>query len=72
MTGIQSALQFLQAARHEDSLRLELEDLSHDATIDDLTRLAQARDMCFTAHDLQRAHAIDWQLRQAYYRGSFR
>jgi hypothetical protein len=67
MTGIQGALDFLQAARRQDSLRLALGDLSRDVTLDDLARLAQAAGFSVTTHDLQRAYAIDWRLRQAYY-----
>jgi predicted ribosomally synthesized peptide with nif11-like leader len=69
MTGIQAALQFLQAARRDDAMRLELRGLCRDVTTEDLVRLAQANGFSFTADDLQRAHTIDWRLRGAYYLG---
>lgn len=70
MTGIRAGMDFLQAVRRENSLRVELEARDHSITIDDLVELAQAHGFDLTARDLQRAYATDWQLREHYYSGN--
>ena len=66
-TGIQEALRFLAAARRDEELRLEVERLGDLVTLNDLVLVAGQAGFRFTAHDLQRAHAFDWRLREARY-----
>jgi predicted ribosomally synthesized peptide with nif11-like leader len=66
--AIQDALAFLRDARHDDSLGRQLETLD-EVTWESLVEIAARAGFSFTSEELQRAHALDWRMRWARYRG---
>jgi hypothetical protein len=66
---IEDALGFLRDARRDESLQHALEALGDAVTWEDLGALADRAGYRFTAAELERAHALDWGMRWARYRG---
>jgi predicted ribosomally synthesized peptide with nif11-like leader len=68
--AIQDALAFLHDARQDEELGREVDALDDDVTLETLARIARRAGFRFTPEELQRAHALDWSMRWARYRGS--
>jgi predicted ribosomally synthesized peptide with nif11-like leader len=68
--SVEDALVFLRAARHDEALGQTLEALDGNATWESLVQAAAGAGYRCTAEELQRAHALDWGMRWARYRGS--
>ena len=65
--SLQAALAFLGRARRDETLRAQLERLGGDATYAALAEIGAADGFDFTPDELERAHALDWQMRWARY-----
>jgi predicted ribosomally synthesized peptide with nif11-like leader len=65
VTGLQSGLEFLGAARADESLQRELEALGDHVSAHELAAVAERAGYRCTAEELQRAHALDWRMRWA-------
>ena len=68
--SVEDALAFLRNARRDEALGRTLEALDGDATWESLVQAATRAGYRCTADELQRAHALDWGMRWARYRGS--
>jgi predicted ribosomally synthesized peptide with nif11-like leader len=66
---IQDALAFLRQARHDEGLVREVEAMDDEVTWESLAEIAGRAGFRFTPEELQRAHALDWKMRWARYRG---
>ena len=64
-SGLQSALDFIHAAREDEHLQRELVALGDDVTPDEMVAVAARARYFFTAEELDRAHAYDWRIRWA-------
>lgn len=68
--SIEHALAFLREARRDEALGRTLDALDGDATWESLVQGAARAGYRCTVDELQRAHALDWGMRWARYRGS--
>ena len=66
---VQDALTFLHAARRDETLGREIDDLE-EASLDSLVEIGERAGLSFTPEELQRAHALDWRMRWARYASS--
>lgn len=64
---LSAALSFLGEVRRDEALRAAVEALGDEADLDSLIDLAGSAGFGFDADELQRAHALDWQMRWARY-----
>lgn len=69
---LQAALAFLGEARRDEALRSALEALGDEVSFEALVGLGASSGFHFTPEELQRAHALDWQMRWARYHGGDR
>ena len=65
--AVQSALDFLRAARADEQIQRVLAEAEDDASADALVRIAREAGFVFTEEELDRAHTLDWRLRRARY-----
>jgi hypothetical protein len=68
--SIADGLAFLREARRDEALGREIEALREDVTWESLVETAARAGFGCTTEELERAHALDWSLRWARYRGS--
>jgi Nif11 domain len=64
-SGLQTALDFVGAARVDEDLQRRLEELGDDVSFEQLVAVAAHAGHHFTVQELRRAHALDWRLRWA-------
>jgi predicted ribosomally synthesized peptide with nif11-like leader len=70
--SVQTALQFIQRVRRDETLRQKIAALGDEASGDGvsaehLARVAAAAGFDFTAEELRAAHKFDWAMRWARY-----
>lgn len=65
--SVQTALRFIQQARHDKALRRELAAPGDAVTLEQIIQIAAAAGFSFTAEELQQAHKHDWAMRWARY-----
>jgi hypothetical protein len=68
--SVAEGLAFLREARKDEALGREIEALREDVTWESLVETAARAGFACTIAELERAHALDWSLRWARYRGS--
>lgn len=62
-SGLQRALDFIQAARGDESIQRELRALGDEVSPDELVEVAARAGYEISADELQRAHTQDWRMR---------
>jgi nitrogen fixation uncharacterized protein len=68
--SLQAAISFLRQARIDEDLRDDLDALQGDVSFPALVAVAGRAGFHFSADELRRAHAYDWQMRWARYQNA--
>jgi predicted ribosomally synthesized peptide with nif11-like leader len=64
---IQEALAFIGQARRDEALGRDIDARDEDDSLEALVGVAERAGFHFTVEELQRAHALDWDMRRARY-----
>ncbi len=68
--SVQTALQFIQKIRQDESLRRRVQALGRAADLESVVTLGEAAGYSFTVADLQTAFKHDWAMRWIHYGAS--
>ena len=65
--SVQTALQFLQRVRSDETLRQAIAG-NVEETLDSVVQLAATEGFVFTVDELRQAHKYDWSMRWIHYK----